>query len=175
VNLFLIRHQKTQWNMDGRLQGRDNSQDILLDDPFSQDVKDNLVLLNSINFNVVVSSPQKRARQTAEAYGYTDYLVEDAVMEYDFGVWEGCFKNELLEKNNNFWLDRFTQFPDGEAFDSFSYRLDSFIDTYKKYQNVLVFTHGVVCRYLVCKVNGFDLNRINHLDFSNNKIFTLEV
>lgn len=175
MNLFLVRHQKTQWNIEGRLQGRDDSQDIIIDKSFLEEVNSNLVMLNSIPFDVVVSSPQKRARQTTEAYGFTEYKVDENIMEYDFGRWEGHFKKELLSEHNDLWFSRFTQFSDGEPFDCFSFRLDTFLDAHKNFQNVLVFTHGVVCRYFVQKINVLDLNTMNSLDISNNKILSLEV
>ncbi|WP_462187646.1 bifunctional RNase H/acid phosphatase [Frankia sp. CcWB2] len=69
-------------------------------------------------FDLVVSSPLKRARQTAEALG-RDYVVVDDLRETDFGAWEGLTFAEVREKfpdELNAWLaDPHVPPPGGES------------------------------------------------------------
>ncbi|MCM3885958.1 bifunctional RNase H/acid phosphatase [Frankia sp. R82] len=48
-------------------------------------------------FDLILSSPLKRARQTAEALG-RDYTVEDDLRESSFGAWEGMTFAEVRER-----------------------------------------------------------------------------
>ena len=89
--LLMIRHGKTSWNAQKKLQGR---QDI----PLSKEGT-NLLLKKKIpgqfdDFHWV-SSPLQRARQTAELLGGDLITVKEALIEMDWGDWEGRTIAEL--------------------------------------------------------------------------------
>ena len=90
----LIRHGPTGWNAERRLQGR-------ADMPLSADgrarVADWRVPDEYRGFEWV-SSPLKRARQTAEILQLPVARVERAIVEMDWGDWEGRTRRELDEK-----------------------------------------------------------------------------
>ncbi|SNQ46525.1 conserved hypothetical protein [Frankia canadensis] len=69
-------------------------------------------------FDLIVSSPLKRARQTAEALG-RDYTVDDDLRETSFGAWEGMTFGEVRERfpdELNAWLaDPHVPPPGGES------------------------------------------------------------
>ncbi|CAO5167560.1 ribonuclease H / adenosylcobalamin/alpha-ribazole phosphatase [Frankia sp. AiPs1] len=69
-------------------------------------------------FDLIVSSPLKRARQTAEALG-CDYTVDDDLRESSFGAWEGLTFAEVRERfpeDLNAWLaDPAVPPPGGES------------------------------------------------------------
>lgn len=174
MKLYLIRHQKTLWNIEGRLQGIDDTQSIIIDDEFITSIDKNKKLLNEVNFDLVCSSPQKRAWQTADAYGFKDYYLDQDVVEYNFGIWEGRIRNDMLEAKGNVWLSQFTEFDDGEPYKDFSARLDNMLDKHQHLDNVLIFTHGTVCRYLISKVNNTNPNLMNQVHVANNKVIVLE-
>ena len=58
-----IRHGQTDWNREGLLQG---SSDIPLNDTGRAQARDALMTLRSMPWDVVVSSPLRRARETAQ-------------------------------------------------------------------------------------------------------------
>lgn len=83
--LALMRHGRTPWNEAGRLQGR---QDIALS-PDGEAALAGLRLpagLGEVHWHV---SPLRRARQTAAALGAADAVVTPALIEMDFGAFEG--------------------------------------------------------------------------------------
>ncbi|CAO5232662.1 bifunctional RNase H/acid phosphatase [Frankia sp. AgKG'84/4] len=69
-------------------------------------------------FDLIVSSPLKRARQTAEALG-REYTVDDDLRETSFGAWEGLTFGEVRERfpeELNAWLaDPHVPPPGGES------------------------------------------------------------
>ena len=174
MNLYLIRHQKTQWNIDGRLQGLDDSQNIIFDDEFSDRVKKNERILRNVAFDVICSSPQKRALQTASAHNCQDYQIEANIIEYNFGAWEGCLRNDMIQATGEVWLNKFTEFRGGEPYGEFSSRIEAALHKYQHLDNVLFFTHGAVCRYLISRAKNLDPDCMNQLQVANNELIVLE-
>ncbi len=76
-------------------------------------------MLRSAPFDVVVSSPLRRARETAEVLG-REVLVDDGFRETDFGQWEGFTFSEIAQRwpdEMQAWLaDPAVAPPDGESF-----------------------------------------------------------
>jgi len=87
--LYIIRHGKTDWNQEYRLQGRS---DIPLNDEGRQMARDAAVEYKDINFDVCYCSPLIRARETAEILleGRNVPIISDErLIEMGFGVFEG--------------------------------------------------------------------------------------
>lgn len=85
TQLALIRHGHTVWNREGRIQGR---QDIPLDSGSVAELAE-YRLPEEWRHAALVSSPLKRAVQTAELLTDRTPIVEPALIEMDFGDWEG--------------------------------------------------------------------------------------
>lgn len=84
TRLALLRHGPTAWNGEKRLQGR-------ADRPLSPEGETQVrswTLPSEVAAFRWLSSPLIRARRTAELIG-VDAAVEPAVIELDFGAWEG--------------------------------------------------------------------------------------
>jgi len=89
VNLSLIRHGKTLWNLDRRIQGKE---DIPLAERGKAQVASWCLSLEKISLNLVLSSPMIRATQTAEIIGLRlglGVIISENLREQDFGLWEG--------------------------------------------------------------------------------------
>lgn len=95
MRLYIMRHGETLWNTKGRLQGKS---DISLNENGIRLAKVTGEGMKDIPFDLVISSPLLRARQTAEAVlGERKVpMVEDMrIEEIGFGSWEGlCCKKE---------------------------------------------------------------------------------
>jgi broad specificity phosphatase PhoE len=94
--LVLIRHGKTQWNIDGRLTGRS---DIGLSPEGEVELSGAKVpaAFAAADWHV---SPLRRARQTAALLGHGDARVEQRLIEMDFGAFEGRTLAELRADPN---------------------------------------------------------------------------
>lgn len=172
--LYAIRHFETLHNRSGVMQGRT---DVEIDheaiDPAG--IEENRLIMVRRPPTLVVSSPLVRARQTAEAYGYGRFAVDARLVEYDFGEFEGQTRARLLEADNGLWLQRFTDSKIGEGYEPFSRRIGAFLDDVShQHEAVVIFSHGVVIRYLAAKLGGQDVNRCQTLRVDNNQLVRLE-
>jgi broad specificity phosphatase PhoE len=61
--------------------------------------------------------------------------------------------------------------------DDFQKRVNDFSNELKAsaHNQVLVVSHGVVLRYLYCKLSGYDVDTLNKIPFKNNEIKTVRV
>lgn len=87
----LLRHGRTAWNDAGRMQGR-------ADEPLSEAGRAQVLswrLPASLLSARVVCSPLRRARETAELLGRGPVTLAPALVEMDWGAWEGARLDEL--------------------------------------------------------------------------------
>jgi probable phosphoglycerate mutase len=84
IHLYFIRHGKTQWNHDKKLQGRTN---IPLNDEGIAQISA-YQLPKSLQQLQWFCSPLIRARQTAELLG-VNAATENHLIEMNWGTWEG--------------------------------------------------------------------------------------
>ena len=88
MKLYIIRHGETSWNAEGRLQGQT---DIPLNENGIRLAKITGEALKEVPFDLAISSPLKRARQTADLVlaGRQVPVLEDArIEELSFGSWK---------------------------------------------------------------------------------------
>lgn len=90
----LIRHGPTGWNAERRLQGR---ADMPLSAAGRARVADWRIPGEYRDFEWI-SSPLKRARQTAEILQLPIARIERGIVEMDWGDWEGRTRRELDER-----------------------------------------------------------------------------
>jgi probable phosphoglycerate mutase len=94
VKLALLRHGVTDWNLEKRVQGQ-------IDRPLSRLGRQQLAELAlppSLAAYRWYCSPLLRARQTAELLGLKDVLLEPALIEMNWGDWEGKILKPLRRK-----------------------------------------------------------------------------
>lgn len=115
---YLLRHGQTEWNVAGKIQGR-------LDSPLTELGKDRAkqwgLYLQKIGINRIISSPQKRAFETAQIINAelgTSISTENNLREQDWGDWEGVNRREInnnpeLQKRIKLGWDFFA--PNGES------------------------------------------------------------
>ena len=83
--LIVVRHGQTEANAAGRLLGRS---DISLTDLGRQQAARVAAALQQLDIAQVVSSPLRRARETAEALGL-EITIDERWIELDYGEFEG--------------------------------------------------------------------------------------
>jgi len=150
--LALIRHGQTDWNADGLLQG---STDIPLNDIGRQQARDAISTLRSRPWDVVVSSPLERARETAAiiAVGLGIPLGDayPGLAERDYGVLEGTPAAAAIEK----WPSR--DYPGAETLEAVATRGEEALAAIAADfpdGAVLVVCHGTIIRYTLARLAG---------------------
>lgn len=131
TKFLLLRHGQTQLSTQRRYSGRGNP--ALTDVGQRQAEAAALYLGKRGGVDVVLASPLQRAYDTAakaaKALGL-DVIVDDDLIETDFGAWEGLTFVEASEKDPGLhrkWLrDTSIPPPDGESFDSVAERVQRF-------------------------------------------------
>ena len=98
--LYVIRHGKTDWNLQNKIQGR---ADIPLNNLGIQEAKQTKELLKQTKFYEIISSPLMRAKKTAEIISNhkTPIMTDFRLIERDFGEFEGINKKEF--DSYSFW------------------------------------------------------------------------
>lgn len=103
MDIYLLRHGETDWNKKRLLQGHT---DIPLNEKGRAQVDDTVRRLSElgVRMDAIVSSPLKRARETAEIAAHRlDYpkekiVVEELLMERGFGEGEGMTLDDMKAK-----------------------------------------------------------------------------
>lgn len=101
-----MRHGETQWSRSGRHTGRT---DIPLTVRGEQLGAQTSELLKGRVFSLVLTSPLQRASRTAQLAGLVDAEIDDNLMEWDYGGYEGLTTNEIRALVGHAW----TVFEDG--------------------------------------------------------------
>ncbi len=124
--------------------------------------------LSETKLDVVVSSPLSRAHKTAQAIARaqqsTTVQISEALIDIDFGVWEGI---SLVEAQRRFpheyevWKYRpdIVNIPGAETLADVRRRLDTVLkDVYNesKSASVALVTHGSIIKVLLCIFLGID-------------------
>lgn len=163
--IFLARHCKTRWNLEGRLQG---SQDLPLCDAGRVEAHALLPRLDRYRFERIISSPYLRALQTATIFA--DHLgiplsAHMGLRELDHGLWEGEEIARLLhspESEYARWLKDATRVavPQGEDLESARARIvHAVVEIANVHvgEKLLIVTHKHIRAVLNCSLKGLGL------------------
>lgn len=159
--VYFIRHGETDWNKDGKLQGR---VDIPLNTEGRQVAELTGEALKEVPFDVAFTSPLMRAYETAEIIlrgRKIPIIKEDRIIEVGFGAYEGVRREDWDENIKNFFLKSELYVPkgEGEPLERVLEREGAFLKELfgdEKYQNstVLVSTHGAALSGLLTVIKG---------------------
>lgn len=166
MRLYVIRHGETDWNRQGRMQGQT---DIALNENGVRLARETAEGMKEIPFDLCITSPLKRARQTAEIIlqgREVPVLVEKRIQEISFGDWEGigCRRENYeipvpYEEFQRFYKDPFHYNPcnSGESIKDLCGRTAQFwqeLVSAREYQEktILISTHGCALRALLHNV-----------------------
>jgi probable phosphomutase (TIGR03848 family) len=128
--LLLVRHGRSTANSAGVLTGR--AAGVHLDDTGLEQARAAGVRLDPVTPVVIVSSPLERCRETAAGmFPGRDVVVEDRLMETDFGDWTGRLLSDLVKEP--LWAEVQSApsriaFPRGESFAALSGRVTAAIE-----------------------------------------------
>ncbi len=165
MKIYLVRHGQTDYNLRNLLQG---STDNPLNETGRQQARHLARVLADVPFEVIYSSPLKRALETAEIIRESNVnrppiLLDERLREIDMGEWEGRYYPAILEENREYfervWEDPFLYAPPGgESFSRFVSRLRDFLDDLreKEHNLVLIVAHQMVNSAIRILLEGAD-------------------
>ena len=169
--IYIVRHGQTNYNVEGRYGGRI---DVLLNEKGISQANELKKILKDIKFDVVISSPLRRAYQTAKIICDNDIITDKRIIERDNGELEGKLKSEI---------DEFPDFNDPnetryniENIVDFRNRIyDFFSEIKEKYRgkNILIVTHAGIGIYARCFFEG-EPSDGNYMNYKLNNCEVLE-
>jgi probable phosphoglycerate mutase len=160
VSLFAIRHGETEWSLNGRHTG---TTDIPLTDNGRHLAKLLQPTLTGKAFALVLVSPLKRARETAELSGLADAAIVDPdLVEWHYGKYEGLTPKQIHDTAPG-WLIFRDGCPGGESPEQVGARVDRVIVRARAVTgDVALFAHGHVLRVLVARWLGLPAGAGQH-------------
>src|SRR4030095_3726679 len=175
MEIVLVRHGATDWNLQGRCQG---STDRNLSDVGIRQAEQIATLFSKEEIHALYSSNLRRAVQTAELIRRPHNLpviIEDDVRELDHGELEGLTFNEIKKSYGEF-LTRWRRepaeirVPGGERLADVAERawngLSQIVERHPQAERILVVSHNFPILGIICRVTNTHLNdyRTFHLD-----------
>lgn len=176
--IFLLRHGQTEWNLEGRLQGR-------LDSPLTAKGQSQALLQREILKPVFArfpriefqASPLGRAWDTAmvAADGYP-VRQNDLLKEVSAGGWEGRLRSDIVAERGGSaaeedMFDLFLSAPDGEGAETLEARCRSALNALTG--PTIIVSHGVVSAFVRGLLCGLDLPDIAQLSHNQGVVFAL--
>lgn len=156
MQILLTRHGQTEWNVLKKVQGK---VDIELNATGIKQAEETALKLKNTAIDIIISSPLKRARQTAEIINKEKNLpiiIDDRISERDFGELEGMSAMDF--DFNAFWsYKQNNKYNKAENIRVFFKRVYDFLDDIKekyKGKKILIVSHGGISIPIKCYFNG---------------------
>ncbi len=158
THLGLLRHGQTDWNINFLLQG---VTDIPMNVTGIEQVKLAASAIKAEDWDVILTSPLTRAKQTAEIIasqnGFSEIIEQELLIERSFGEAEGLSHEQWRAKYSN--LD---EIPGGESRTQLAERSNLLLETITKEltgKRVLAISHGALIRALLSIASNNELPR----------------
>jgi broad specificity phosphatase PhoE len=147
--LWIARHGETDWSVAGRHTGRT---DLPLNDNGRAAARKLAEVLAGQQFDLVLTSPLQRARDTCELAGFgAESRVDADLREWDYGEYEGVTTDEIRRTRPG-WTVFTADCPGGETLTEVGHRVDRVIERVRTVEGrVLVFGHGHNLRILAAR------------------------
>ncbi|MFQ3546673.1 histidine phosphatase family protein [Halobacillus rhizosphaerae] len=157
TKIYLTRHGQTKWNLEGRMQGRKNSDLTPLGEEQAKWLGQSL---QTVPLDVIITSSSGRAVQTAE-WIRGDRTIPlkktDQLQEIHLGEWEGKNQSQIEKSQpleyKNFWEQPETFAAEaGEDFTQVIERTSQEVETLARTyegKTLLLVTHAVVLKCLM--------------------------
>lgn len=177
-SIWLARHGQTEWNLEGRYQGRQNS-------PLTNIGQQQAERLGQFwadkNVRQIYVSPLGRARETAGIVNQalqSRVEVMDDLAEMSFGVFEGRTKAETKITHPDFYANRKEveqkiklPYPDGESYEDVLTRLLApILSLLAKEVEILLIAHNSVNKVIRGILLGQTLEQVVGHDQKNDQV-----
>jgi broad specificity phosphatase PhoE len=146
--LWIVRHGETEWSASGR---HTSTTDVPLTSAGEDAARVIGERLAGTAFDLVLTSPRDRARRTAALAGFPDAHVEDDLVEWAYGDYEGVTTATIRESVPD-WTVWTHPCPGGETAEQVGGRLDRVVAKVRaRGGRVLAFGHGHASRVLAAR------------------------
>ena len=162
-DLWVVRHGQTEWSVAGR---HTSTTDLPLLPEGEEAARGLAPRLAGTAFGLVLTSPRLRARRTAALAGFPEAEVDEDLVEWAYGDYEGVTSAEIQESAPG-WTIWTGQVPGGESAAQVGARLDRVVDRARAVDgDTLVFGHGHALRALAARWLGLPVSegRLLRLD-----------
>lgn len=161
MKIYLLRHGETDWNIEGRLQGR---MDIPMNDSGKKQIEWIGYYLKENEFCVdhIISSPLLRAKETAEIIAEEidfegNILYDELLLERSFGKLEGVLWSPEIDLNDTK--------HDIESVESLCQRAKEVWSDYVVEKDILIVAHGAIIKAIVVALTD------GKVQYEDNRIF----
>lgn len=172
--IWFLRHGETEWNREGRLQGRKDSP---LTDRGRAQARVQARIMRPVLDEVAAgpggffASPLGRARQTAEiALHGRPFTTDPRLAEIATGAWEGRLRAEVATGARDLFL--YAGAPGGEGLEALQARVTDFLDDLPGPS--VVVSHGLLGKVLRGCVQGLDAAGMDGLSNLQGCVYLLE-
>lgn len=149
MKIYVVRHGQTQWNVQNKVCGMT---DVCLTETGKKQAEALADVVENYTVDVILVSPLKRTVETGEIIAKRNNIPirsEPLLIEQNYGIYEGVDRKDdrFLGNKRNFAY----KYPGGESMMQVAYRIYGLIEKIKtQYQNknVLLVTHGGICRII---------------------------
>ncbi|MCB1357870.1 MAG: histidine phosphatase family protein [Maritimibacter sp.] len=174
--LLILRHGETEWNREGRMQGR-------LDSPLTMKGREQAAAQGRILSGIAQGfdwyvSPRGRVIETARIASGGAVLREDArLAEIDMGDWTGRLRDEIAAEAPHLFRDDgsdiayYHAIPGGDTLQAVQERLAEFAACLSR-PSVIV-THGIASRVLRCIALGLPWEAFEELDGGQGVVYRI--
>lgn len=164
TRIILVRHGQTEWNRVERFRGRT---ELALNETGVSQAEATAERLAGWPVAAVYYSPLKRALDTARIICLRLALTPEpleGLIDIDYGQWQGLSPEEAAARDSHLydqWLNspHLVRFPGGEGLEEVRLRATAAFDqacAQHPEQTVVLVSHVVVCRVLICSLLGLD-------------------
>ncbi|KGI02063.1 histidine phosphatase family protein [Oenococcus oeni] len=168
--IFIIRHGRTEWNLEERFQGANGDSPLL--ESSKKDCRDLAAFLDHFSFSAVYTSPIKRARRTAEItladskkHSKERIIDDENFRELAFGDWEGLTKKQVVNKHPELFAKLIAREDDprflhfgvenfAKARERFKTGIIHRIKEINDDENLLIFSHGSIIQLGIKALTG---------------------
>jgi broad specificity phosphatase PhoE len=152
-DIYLIRHGETEWSLSGRHTG---VSDIPLTEHGRQQARLLAHELAARHFELVLTSPLRRARETCELAGLAERAeIDPDLMEWNYGDYEGLTSDQIHVHRPAWTVFNDGGGPGGETPEQVGVRVDRVIARVRAVRSdAALFAHGHVLRVLAARWLG---------------------
>jgi broad specificity phosphatase PhoE len=174
TRLFLVRHGETEWSRTGR---HTSITDLPLTNIGEQEARALNGHLTPGDFQLILSSPRSRARETAELAGFVaafEPQLDDDLAEWFYGDYEGRTSEEIWETVPG-WTIWSGEAPGGESAAQVAARLDRVVARVRGsgVDQAICFGHGHALRALTMRWLELDLRLGVHFPLDTSTVSVL--